>query len=216
LIIGNGIGKRGRTGLQSRSCFLEWKKLGNPMIRRGEGTQTKPSYHANSSEDVLATESEKAENKNKEKPYEEVQKKLRFDGVELPRIRNSEGTKEKGPKRPDKPRREDPDSEDDEEVRETMPRPPMPPKSSSSQNDNRLPIREPNPRHLDNEMSKDNRPKGPKFHLQSEVHKPGIEEAVAAKIMDSKVELTSEELAVLSPGVCRIIVRKMQNQRVKP
>jgi hypothetical protein len=159
---------------------------------------------------------EKSENKNKEKPYQEVQKKLRFDGVELPRIRNSEGTKEQGPKRPNESRREDPDSEDNEEVRETTPRPPTPPKPASSQINNRLLIWELNPRHLDNEMSKDNGPKGAKFHLQSEVYKPGIEEAVAAKIMDSKVKLTSEELAALSPGVCRIIARKMQNRRVKP
>ncbi|KAJ4487524.1 hypothetical protein J3R30DRAFT_3695039 [Lentinula aciculospora] len=117
------------------------------------------------------------------------------------------------------------EEEDDDPVEQEI-RPPMPPKTTAKCpfDDVQPIIAEPIPQnqtrpekksHSDNKGD-EHSGKGPKFHMRSELFKPGLDEALANCIFKSKLELTAEELMELVPAVKKILLRKAKNTRVKP
>jgi hypothetical protein len=56
----------------------------------------------------------------------------------------------------------------------------------------------------------------PRYRLRSELFREGLEEDVASKIFDGRIEVTAAEVAVLSPKIQKILQRKLQNKQVRP
>ena len=189
---------------------------------------------------VAPEESEKA----KRKQFNENTKRLVFDGVYIPKkpglipgklVETTNGNQKtvrfEAPKSIDRPLKkpsvtiEDVDEPDDEDTIKLIPssRPTNQINSEHRPYDHVQPrtyrpiqINTPTnvPRDQTNQI--DSHGYTPAYRVRNEVSRPGVEEDMAKKIFDAKVDLSTEELAALSPAIRKIIMRKIRNRRVRP